>query len=155
MDAATTNRFQWHQDNNYGELDPYNAISCLTALDDADVENGCRGSFPAVTNKGKSASVRRARPKPTRRRRDRGQADESKAVPMPLKAGERPFSFTAGRCTSPRAISPRIGSADSLHALRGCRRGGGLQRPVRSRLGRLVRGTTRFAEVQAFEADLG
>ena len=33
--------FGWHQDNGYGELDPYNSLTTLTALDDADEENGC------------------------------------------------------------------------------------------------------------------
>ena len=34
---GNTQPFAWHQDNGYGELDPYNAISTLTALDDVDV----------------------------------------------------------------------------------------------------------------------
>ena len=36
----------WHQDNGYGELDPYTAITCITALDDADLENGCLWIIP-------------------------------------------------------------------------------------------------------------
>src|SRR5689334_23039029 len=36
---GNTQSFAWHQDNGYGELDPYNAISVLTALDDCDVAN--------------------------------------------------------------------------------------------------------------------
>ena len=38
--------FPWHQDNGYGELDPYNAISCLTALDDTTLQNGCLWLIP-------------------------------------------------------------------------------------------------------------
>src|SRR2546426_2776156 len=36
---GNTKPFPWHQDNGYGELDPYSAISCLTALDDTDQDN--------------------------------------------------------------------------------------------------------------------
>ena len=38
---GNTKPFGWHQDNGYGELDPYNTLSTLTALDNADEENGC------------------------------------------------------------------------------------------------------------------
>ena len=38
--------FGWHQDNGYGQLDPDNAISTLTALDAADEENGCLWVIP-------------------------------------------------------------------------------------------------------------
>ncbi len=37
---GNTQSFGWHHDNADGELEPHTAISCLTALDDADVENG-------------------------------------------------------------------------------------------------------------------
>ena len=36
----------WHQDNGYGELEPYTAITCITALDDSDVESGCLWIVP-------------------------------------------------------------------------------------------------------------
>ena len=38
--AGDTNVVGWHQDNGYGELDPYNALTCLTALDTADEDSG-------------------------------------------------------------------------------------------------------------------
>ena len=43
---GNTRPLLWHQDNGYGELDPYNAMSCLTALDDTDQENGCLWLIP-------------------------------------------------------------------------------------------------------------
>lgn len=44
--------FAWHQDNGYGELDPYNTLTTLTALDDADEENGCLWIIPGSHKKG-------------------------------------------------------------------------------------------------------
>src|SRR5262245_50086369 len=49
---GNTKPFGWHQDNGYGELDPYNALTCLTALDDATVENGCLWLIPGSHRQG-------------------------------------------------------------------------------------------------------
>ena len=38
---GNTKPFAWHQDNGYGELDPFNTLTTLTALDDSDEQNGC------------------------------------------------------------------------------------------------------------------
>ena len=63
---GNTMPFGWHQDNGYGELDPYNAVSCLTAFDDVDEGNGCiwvvprsheRGQLSSLTAEEKAAGV--------------------------------------------------------------------------------------------------
>ena len=38
---GNTQDFDWHHDNLYGHLRPYNSLSCLTALDKVTEENGC------------------------------------------------------------------------------------------------------------------
>jgi hypothetical protein len=38
---GNTQNFEWHQDNTYGHLTPYNSLSCLTALDKVTTDNGC------------------------------------------------------------------------------------------------------------------
>ena len=53
---GNTMPFDWHQDNTYGELDPYNALTCLTALDDADKKNGCLWLIPSTRAK-RGASI--------------------------------------------------------------------------------------------------
>jgi ectoine hydroxylase-related dioxygenase (phytanoyl-CoA dioxygenase family) len=50
--AGNTQTTEWHQNNIYGELDPYNAISCLTAMDDSTVENGCTWLLPGSHQQG-------------------------------------------------------------------------------------------------------
>ncbi|MDE2792349.1 MAG: phytanoyl-CoA dioxygenase family protein [Paracoccaceae bacterium] len=52
---GNTKRVHWHQDNVYGELEPYNAITCLTALDDSDETNGCLWIAPGSHKKGRGA----------------------------------------------------------------------------------------------------
>lgn len=151
---GNTKPFAWHQDNGYGELDPYNAVSTLTALDDADQGNGClwlvptshRGGQVDVSNQinvemkqvGESISI---------------DVDESQAVPVPMRAGESLIFHcwmlhkSEGNLSSDRdrrILFLRFADADAVEVYNG-------RRP---RLGRLLRGSTRFVEVQTFEADL-
>ncbi|HET7178629.1 MAG TPA: phytanoyl-CoA dioxygenase family protein, partial [Chryseosolibacter sp.] len=49
---GNTKPFGWHQDNGYGELDPYNALTTLTALDDTDSSNGCLWLIPGSHRQG-------------------------------------------------------------------------------------------------------
>ena len=146
--------FQWHQDNNYGELDPYNAISCLTALDDADVENGCLWIIPGSHRQGQ-ISVGQAGSAEAKKSfvEIKVDADESRAVPMPLRAGECLFfhCWTLHKSEGNRATDRdrrilflRYADADAVE----------VYNQGKPRLGRLVRGSTRFPEVRAFEADL-
>ena len=146
--------FYWHQDNGYGELEPYNSISCLTALDDADVENGCLWIIPGSHRQGQiqvgsagSAEAKQAGVE------IKVEADDSHAVPMPLKAGECLFFHcwtlhksegNLSKDRDRRILFVRYADADAVEVYNN-------RRP---RLGHLVRGITRFPEVQAFEAEL-
>lgn len=146
--------FQWHQDNNYGELEPYNAISCLTALDDADVENGCLWIIPGSHRQGQIGVGEAGSPEAKKAGVEIAvQADESQAVPMPLKAGECLFFHcwtlhksegNLSKDRDRRILFLRYADADAVE----------VYNDRKPRLGRLVRGTTRFPEVQAFESEL-
>ena len=61
---GNTKPFGWHQDNGYGHLDPATAISTLTALDDADVENGCLWVLPGSHRAGQVDVSDRLSPRP-------------------------------------------------------------------------------------------
>ncbi len=151
---GNTRPFAWHQDNGYGQLDPYNAISCLTALDDTDRQNGCLWLIPGSQQQGQidvgdagSAAAKQAQ------REIRVDVDETRAIPVPMQAGEclifGPWTlhksdgnFAPDR--DRRILFLRYADADAVEVYNG-------RRP---RLGRLLRGTTRFPEVETFEAHL-
>jgi hypothetical protein len=151
---GNTKPFAWHQDNGYGELDPYNAISCLTALDDTDQENGCLWLIPGSNQTGQipvgqtgSAEAKKAM------KEIRLEVDESKAIPVPMKAGEclifgcwtlhkSDGNFAKDR--DRRILFLRYADADAVE----------VYNDRKPRLGRLVRGCTRFPEVEAFEREL-
>jgi hypothetical protein len=144
--------FAWHQDNGYGELEPYNAITCLTALEDNDEETGCLWLIPRSQRQGQRQLER------TEEDRRQGrevvmEVDESGAIPMPMKAGdclimtcwtlhksEGNFSQDRDR----RVLFLRYADADAVEVTNG-------RKP---RLGRLLRGKTRFPEVSQFESEL-
>jgi len=145
--------FPWHQDNGYGELEPYNALSCLTALDDTNLENGCLWVIPGSNRTGQQAHARgKALADAGRGAELTARAEESKAVPVPMKAGEslvmscwtlhKSGPNRSGR--DRRILFFRYADADAVEVYN--------QR--RPRLGRLLRGRTRFEEVRQFEADL-
>jgi len=77
----------WHQDNGYWRCQPADLVSIWIALDDADQENGCMIVIPA-SHVDEQVSHSRAktgdRELPALLFTD---ADESKAVSIPLKAG--------------------------------------------------------------------
>lgn len=147
---GNTAPFGWHQDNGYGELDPYNTISTLTALDDADQENGCLWLIPGSHHHGQI----RVEMTPEQKAAGKDiavQADESRAVPMPLKAGDvllfhcwmlhkSDGNFAKDR--DRRIIFLRYADADAVE----------VYNDRRPRLGRLLRGTTRFADVETHES---
>lgn len=145
--------FPWHQDNGYGELEPYNALSCLTALDDTSLENGCLWVIPGSNRTGQQAHARGKAAADVRHGAElTAGADESTAVPVPMKAGEslvmscwtlhKSGPNRSGR--DRRILFFRYADADAVEVYN--------QR--RPRLGRLLRGRTRFEEVRRFEADL-
>lgn len=143
----------WHQDNGYGELDPYTAITCITALDDTDVESGCLWIIPGghrlgqidvtdqLTVESKAAMVEVSI-----------EVDETSAIPIPMKAGESlifhgwmPHKSLGNRSDRDRRLLfLRYADADAVEVYNN-------RKP---RLGRLIRGKTRFPEVEAFETDL-
>ena len=144
--------FDWHQDNAYGELDPYNAISTLTALDDADIENGCLWLVPGSHKEGQTNDQN------TLEDNKAGKVvklnvDDSRAVPMPIKAGEclifhcHMLHKSEGNMSSDRdrrILFLRFADANAVE----------VYNDRKPRLGRLIRGSTRFPEVERFEAEL-
>jgi len=149
---GNTMPFAWHQDNGYGHLEPYSTLTCLTALDDADVENGCLWIVPQSHLQGQIAV------KLTTEEKQAGKeiavsADETKAVPMPLKAGEslvfhcwtlHKSEGNRSKDRDRRILFLRYADADAIE----------VYNERKPRLGRLLRGKTRFPEVEQFEAHL-
>jgi hypothetical protein len=140
----------WHQDNGYGELDPYTAISTLTALDDTDEGNGCLWVIPRSHTRGQLLKFINT---PALEREIKMEVDESQAIPVPLKAGETYIMHcwtlhksegNSSENRDRRILFMRYADADAVEVYNN----------GRPRLGRLLRGTSRFSEVQTFEADL-
>jgi ectoine hydroxylase-related dioxygenase (phytanoyl-CoA dioxygenase family) len=152
---GNTAPFGWHQDNGYGQLEPATALTTLTALEDTDAETGCLWLLPGSHHRGQIALGQSL----TADAKQRGTdltiqvEDESGALPLPMKAGdsiifhchmlhksEGNYSSTRDR----RLLFMRYADADAVEVYNN----------DRPRLGRLLRGATRFPEVEAFEADL-
>jgi hypothetical protein len=149
---GNTKPFGWHQDNGYGELDPYNALTTLTALDDADRSNGCLWLIPGSHKQGQ-IRVEQTEEQKKNKTEIVVKADDSKAVPMEIKAGDALIfgcwmlhksdgNYSPDR--DRRILFLRYADADAVEVYNG-------RKP---RLGRLLRGTTRFQEVRDFEAGL-
>ena len=150
---GNTMPFAWHQDNGYGELDPYNAISTLTALDDTDESNGCLWVIPGSHLEGQLDVGREV----TVETKDSLEevavtVDESRALPVPLSAGESlvlhclTLHKSEGNRSDRdrRVLFLRYADADAVE----------VYNDRRPRLGRLLRGTTQFDAVRRFESDL-
>ena len=147
---GNTQTFAWHQDNAYGELDPYNAISCLTALDDADEENGCIWLIPRSHKQGQ-ANIKRALE--DKMRPIELDVDDSLGVPMPIQAGYCLFFHchmlhksegNRSKDRDRRILFMRYADADAVE----------VYNDRQPRLGRLVRGKTQFEEVRQYESNL-
>lgn len=147
-----TQAFAWHQDNGYGELDPYNSITCLTALEDNDIETGCLWIVPGSHHRGQIEPGLTDADKKNHRQ-IKITVDESKAVPLPLQAGDclifscwmlHKSEGNHSRDRDRRVLFFRYADADAVEVYAG-------RRP---RLGRLVRGRSKFAEVTAYESAL-
>ncbi len=149
---GNTKPFNWHQDNGYGELEPYNAISCLTSFDIVSKTNGCLWVIPGSHKQGQiqpGLSVDEIKI----HREVINQTNESNSIPMPMQPGQclifncwmlhkSDGNLSADR--DRRILFLRYADADAVEVYN--------QR--QPRLGRLVRGTTRFPEVEAYEASL-
>ena len=136
----------WHQDNTYGEIEPYNAISSLTALDDADEENGCLVLIPGSHREGQRYWSDRNHPVTL-------DVDTRDGTPMPMKAGEclvfhchmlHKSQGNHSKDRDRRILFLRFADADAVEVCN----------DRRPRLGRLLCGVTKFPEVEAYEAEL-
>jgi hypothetical protein len=149
---GNTKPFGWHQDNGYGELDPYNALTTLTALDDTDQGNGCLWLIPG-SHKGGQLRVRQTEAQKKSNSEIIVDADGMQAVPMEMQAGDALIfncwmlhksdgNFSKDR--DRRILFLRYADADAVE----------VYNERKPRLGRVVKGKSRFPEVNAFETDL-
>jgi ectoine hydroxylase-related dioxygenase (phytanoyl-CoA dioxygenase family) len=149
---GNTKPFGWHQDNGYGELEPYNALTTLTALDDTDRGNGCLWLIPESHKEGQ---IRVEQDEMQKKSQSEivVKADDNLAVPMEMKAGDALIfncwmlhksdgNYSTDR--DRRILFLRYADADAVEVYNN-------RKP---RLGRLVRGNTKFEEVKAFEANI-
>ena len=144
--------FPWHQDNGYGELDPYNAISCLTALDNTTPQNGCLWLIPGSNKEGQKAHEQVKQRSESASGSELRVAAGTKGIPITMKAGEcLVLSCWTLHQSGPnlsnfdrRILFFRYADADAVEVYN--------QR--KPRLGRLLRGTTQFDEVRQFEKEL-
>ena len=133
------------------QLDPYNSVSCLTALDDADETNGCLWLIPRSHRRGQLLSLT-AEEKQAGAEATLHDVDEASAVPVTMVAGD----VLLLHCHTLHASGPnttdrhrrllflRYADADAVEVFN----------EGAPRLGRLLRGCTRFDEVDAFEQEL-
>lgn len=149
---GNTKPFGWHQDNGYGELEPYNALTTLTALDDTDRGNGCLWLIPGSHQQGQIKVVQ------DEEQKKKGaeiivEADDTLAIPMEMKAGDSLIfscwmlhksdgNYSEDR--DRRILFLRYADADAVE----------VYNERQPRLGRLVKGSTKFKEVEQFEASL-
>lgn len=149
---GNTKPFGWHQDNGYGELEPYNALTTLTALDDTDRGNGCLWLIPGSHKQGQIRVTQSDEQKKSQSEIV-VEADDSKAVPMEMKAGDALIfncwmlhksdgNYSADR--DRRILFLRYADADAIEVYNN----------GKPRLGKLVRGNSKFDEVKQFEADI-
>lgn len=149
---GNTKPFGWHQDNGYGELDPYNALTTLTALDNTDRGNGCLWLIPGSHKQGQIKVDQDIKQKQTQSEII-VDADDSLAIPMEMQAGDvlifncwmlhkSDGNYSSDR--DRRILFLRYADADAVE----------VYNDKRPRLGRLVKGTTRFDEVREFEANI-
>jgi len=149
---GNTKPFGWHQDNGYGELEPYNALTTLTALDDTDRDNGCLWLIPGSHKQGQ-VKVEQTAEEKLKKSEIIVPADDSKAVPMEMKAGDA-LIFSCwmlhksdGNYSSDRdrrILFLRYADADAVE----------VYNDRKPRLGRLIRGASRFEQVRNFEKEL-
>jgi ectoine hydroxylase-related dioxygenase (phytanoyl-CoA dioxygenase family) len=150
--VGNTKPFGWHQDNGYGELDPYNALTTLTAIDDTDRGNGCLWLIPGSHKKGQ-VRVNQTEEQKKSQSEIIVEADDSLAVPMEMKAGDALIfncwmlhksdgNYSTDR--DRRILFLRYADADAVEVYNN-------RKP---RLGRLVKGQTIFEDVKNFEANL-
>jgi ectoine hydroxylase-related dioxygenase (phytanoyl-CoA dioxygenase family) len=149
---GNTMTFAWHQDNAYAKLDPYNSISCLTVLDDTDLENGCLWLIPGSHKEGQTPFERSAEDRAALRPVEL-EVEEGSGIPISMKAGECMFFHchmmhrsegNQSRDRDRRIVFFRYADADAVE----------VYNDNKPRLGRLLRGKTIYPEVESYEANL-
>jgi 2-oxoglutarate-dependent dioxygenase len=111
----------WHQDNGYWKLEPAEAISLWIALDDADETNGCMRVIPGSHQDGGAGHRASERLEAV----IQAEADESRAVAVPLPAGGAMFHHCLTLHNTQPNRSPRQRRAWVMHYMpSGTRRGG-------------------------------
>jgi len=149
---GNTKPFSWHQDNGYGELEPYNSITCLTSIDIVSQTSGCLWIIPGSHKQGQlqpGLTIEEV----NLHREVINQPDESKSIPMPMQPGQclifncwmlhkSDGNYSTDR--DRRILFLRYADADAIE----------VYNERKPRLGRLVRGKTRFPEVEAYEAKM-
>ncbi len=144
--------FGWHQDNGYGELDPYNTLTTLTALDDADEENGCLWIIPGSHKQGQ-INVEHSIADKASGKSIELEVDESPAIPVHMKAGEaivfhcwtlHKSDGNRSKNRDRRILFLRYADADAVETYNG----------DNPRLGRLLRGQSKYPQVNSYETNL-
>ncbi len=144
--------FGWHQDNGYGQLDPPNAVTALTAFDDADEENGCLWLLPGSHKRGQIdvSDIMTPEAKAAGVNLDVDVPNAAKAMPLPMKAGDAVIFHchmlhrsegNHSKTRDRRILFLRYADADAVE----------VYNDRQPRLGPLLRGSTQFPEVEAFE----
>lgn len=152
---GNTMPFGWHQDNGYGQLDPENAITTLTALDDTDEENGCLWVLPESHRQGQIDVSARLSNESKAAGTDLSVEveDPAEAIPVSLQAGDAILLHchllhrsegNRSRSRDRRILFMRYADADAVE----------VYNARQPRLGPLLRGNTRFPEVKNFEREL-
>ena len=149
---GNTKPFGWHQDNGYGELEPYNALTTLTALDDTDRGNGCLWLIPG-SHKNGQVRVQQTEEQKKNKSEIVVKADDSLAVPMEMKAGDalifncwmlHKSDGNHSNDRDRRILFLRYADADAVEVYNN-------RKP---RLGKLVKGITKFDDVRSYESEL-
>lgn len=151
---GNTKSFGWHQDNGYGELDPYNAISALTALEDNDDKTGCLWVIPGSHLRGQEQLAQQQTVEDKTAQKEVVVAvDDKAAVPVPMRAGQtlilhcwtlHKSEGNHSKDRDRRIVFLRYADADAVE----------VYNERKPRLGRLVKGVTLFPEIAEFEKDL-
>jgi ectoine hydroxylase-related dioxygenase (phytanoyl-CoA dioxygenase family) len=152
---GNTKPFGWHQDNGYGQLQPANALTTLTALDDVDPHNGCLWIIPGSHKQGQidvsDHMTIEAKAAGADLSIEVANADE--AIPVEMAAGDAVVFHchtlhrsegNHSRTRDRHILFLRYADADAVE----------VYNDNTPRLSRLLRGTSRLDEVRRFEADL-
>merc|ERR1712166_1577823 len=143
--------FDWHHDNAYGHLRPYNAISCLLALDDVTIQNGCLRILPGSHHLGQAQGEEMSLADKIAEKSVHFDVQEE-GMPVRMKAGDALIfhchmvhrSMGNKSEIDRRILYCRYADADAVEVYNG----------DKPRLGRVVAGSSQFDEVNQYETEL-